>query len=178
MLRVTEIVPAGHWDKKSMKDEVTLDYEERHRRRRAYTGAWGTEFLLDMAETVVLRDGDGLKLEDGSIVAVRAAKEQVVEISAHSAHELVRLAWHLGNRHLPTQIDGQKLFIRDDHVIVDMLKGLGAHVRHVSVPFDPEGGAYGQQNHDHRHPHAHSHAHDDHHHGHDHDHDHDHHHDH
>ena len=142
MLRVTEIVPAGHWDKKSMKDEVTLDYEERHRRRRAYTGAWGTEFLLDMAETVVLRDGDGLKLEDGSIVAVRAAKEQVVEISAHSAHELVRLAWHLGNRHLPTQIDGQKLFIRDDHVIVDMIRGLGAEAEPVHSAFDPEAGAY------------------------------------
>jgi len=97
---------------------------------------------------VVLHHGDGLKLEDGGIVEVRAAAEALVEITAADAGALARLAWHLGNRHLPAEIGGGRILIRDDHVIVDMLKGLGAEVRKVKAPFDPEGGAYGQHNHD------------------------------
>lgn len=186
MKRVHDILRTGQWPAADKADTVELDYDERHRRRRVYTAQGGTTFLLDMAEAVVLQDGDGLRLEDGSIVAVKAAEEPLVEITAHTPAELARLAWHLGNRHLPTQIEGSRILIRDDHVIVDMLKGLGAHVRAVSVPFSPEGGAYGQHNHDasqhhthshghgHSHEHGHDHAHDHHagHHDHDHDHDH------
>ncbi len=84
---------------------------------------------------------------------MKAAEEDLVEVRGRDAAAFARIAWHLGNRHLPTQIDHDRLLIRDDHVIVDMLKGLGAEVRKVRVPFDPEGGAYGQHNHDtgHRH---------------------------
>ena len=160
MKRVAEIIPSGHWPLADQLDEVVLDYDERHRRRRVFTAAGGATFLLDMPETVVLQDGDGLRLEDGTFVAVRAADEPLVEITASAPAELARLAWHLGNRHLPAQIAGLRILIRDDHVIVDMLRGLGARVKHVNKPFSPEGGAYGQQNHDHRHPHAHGHDHD------------------
>ena len=104
----------------------------------------------------MLHHGDGLKLEDGGIVEVRAAAEQLVEITATDAGALARLAWHLGNRHLPAEIGKARILIRDDHVIVDMLERLGAEVRRVQRPFNPEGGAYGQHNHDPAHPHRHA----------------------
>ena len=118
-------------------------------------GDGGLDFLLDLAEPVVLRGGDGLRLEEGGFVEVKAAEENLVEIRGRDAASFARLAWHLGNRHLPAQIDADRILIRDDHVIVDMLKGLGAEVRAVQAPFDPEGGAYGQHNHDLGHPHRH-----------------------
>jgi urease accessory protein len=96
----------------------------------------------------VLHTGDGLKLEEGGFVEVKAAEEDLVEVRGRDAASFARLAWHLGNRHLPAQIEGERILIRDDHVIIDMLKGLGAEVRKVRAPFDPEGGAYGQHNHD------------------------------
>lgn len=160
---------------------VTLSHHDRHRRRIRLTADDGTAFLLDLAEATVLRHGDGLKLESGGYVEVVAAPEPLVEIRAATAQLLARLAWHLGNRHLPAEIHADRILIRDDHVIVDMLKGLGAEVRHTEAPFDPEGGAYGQHNHDPSHPYglgsrygkqAHSHDH-----GHDHGHGHHHHHD-
>ena len=159
MLRATEIIPAGNW---TARDTVTLAFDDRFRRRLRLVGDGGTEFLLDLAEAVVLRDGDGLKLDDGGLIAVRAADEDLIEITGAT---LGRIAWHIGNRHLPAEIAPERILIRDDHVIVDMLKGLGAQVRRVRAPFNPEGGAYGQHNHDPGHPHAHGHEH-----GHDHDH--------
>ncbi|MCW5747656.1 MAG: urease accessory protein UreE [Alphaproteobacteria bacterium] len=139
----------------SQVDSITLIYDDRYRRRLRLLGDGGTDFLLDLPEPTVLRDGDGLLLDDGGYVRVKAADEPLVEIRAGDPALFTRLAWHLGNRHLPTQIDGARMLIRDDHVIVDMLRGLGAEVRRVSAPFNPEGGAYGQYNHDHGHPHAH-----------------------
>ena len=153
MLRATEIVPAGHW---TPRDTVTLAFEDRFRRRIRLVGDKGFEFLLDLAEATVLRDGDGLRLEDGGMIAVRAADEDLIEITGGN---LGRIAWHIGNRHLPAEIDGGRILIRDDHVIVDMLLGLGAQVKRVRAPFNPEGGAYGQHNHDPHHPHAHGHGH-------------------
>lgn len=177
MLRAIGVMPAGHWQASARRDVVTLAFDDRFRRRIRLTGDNGLVFLLDLPEAVVLHHGDGLKLEDGGVVEVRAAEESLVEISAADAGALARLAWHLGNRHLPSEIGADRILIRDDHVIVDMLKGLGATVRHVSAPFNPEGGAYGQHNHDTGHPHAHGHdhghGHHHHHHG-DHDHDHQH----
>ncbi len=107
------------------------------------TGEEGLAFLLDLAGATPIRDGDGLELEDGRIVAVEAAAEPLTEITAADPPHLVRLAWHLGNRHLPTQLNGDRLLIRRDHVIEEMLVKLGATVIHVEAPFDPEGGAYG-----------------------------------
>ncbi|HJQ56463.1 MAG TPA: urease accessory protein UreE [Vineibacter sp.] len=155
MKRAAAVARAGAWPASQRVDSITLIYDDRYRRRLRLRGDGGTDFLLDLSEPTVLSDGDGLKLDDGGYVQVKAADEPLVEIRARDAALFTRLAWHLGNRHLPTQIDGDRLLIRDDHVIVDMLQGLGAEVRRVSAPFNPEGGAYGQHNHDLRHPHAH-----------------------
>lgn len=157
MIRATQVRPAGHWSE-AAADTVVLGFDDRHRRRMAMTGTRGLAFLLDLAEAVALRGGDALVLEDGRLVEVVAAPEPLVEIRGSDPQHLVRVAWHLGNRHLPTQIEGDRILIRDDHVIVDMLKGLGAEVRKVRVPFDPEGGAYGQHNHDTGHRHGELHA--------------------
>ena len=153
--RATRVVPAGGWDASATADTLTLDYHDRHRRRRRYTGERGLAVLLDLPEAAVLRDGDGLALEGGGYVLVRAAPEPLVEVTAASPAQLARLAWHLGNRHLPTRVEAGRLLIRDDHVIVEMLRGLGADVRRVSEPFDPEGGAYGEHNRQPSHPHGH-----------------------
>jgi urease accessory protein len=182
MIRATQVRPPGSWSEKAA-DTVVLDFDDRHRRRMAMTGTRGLEFLLDLAEAVALRGGDALVLEDGRLVEVVAAPEPLVEIRGADPQHLVRIAWHLGNRHLPTQIVGKGLRIRRDHVIEDMVKGLGARVVAIEAPFDPEGGAYsggghGAHEHDHRdhkrHDHGghkhegHDHAHHDHKHGHDH----------
>lgn len=135
------VAPAGRWQPPAA-DTVVLDYDQRHRRRMAMAARGGLEFLLDLAEAIALRDGDGLELEDGRIVAVEAAPEPLAELTAPDMPALMRLAWHLGNRHLPTQLAADRIFIRRDHVIEDMAEGLGATVRHVAAPFDPEGGAY------------------------------------
>ena len=107
-------------------DRVVLDAGDRNRRRIVMRGEKGTEFLLDEAAPVSLRDGDGLVLDDGSIVLVAGEREKLVEISAGSALETTRLAWHLGNRHTDVQVIGDKIRIRRDHVLEDMLRGLGA----------------------------------------------------
>jgi urease accessory protein len=156
MVRAVRVSPAGTWNG-AAADTVVLDYDQRHRRRLAMKGANGTEFLLDLAEAITLRDGDALVLEDRRLVAVRAAPEPLAEIVAHSAPELLRVAWHLGNRHLPAQLDGTRIRIRRDHVIEEMVEGLGAHVRHLEAPFDPEGGAYASGGHHHHHGHDHHH---------------------
>lgn len=155
MRRAARVIPSGVWPLAERADCITLIYDDRYRRRLRLLGDGGTDFLLDLPEPVVLHDGDGLALDDGGYVMVKAADETLIEVRAGDPALFVRLAWHLGNRHLPAQIEADRILIRDDHVIVDMLKGLGAEVRAVSAPFNPEGGAYGQHNHDHRHPHAH-----------------------
>lgn len=152
MVRAVRVSPAGTWNG-AAADTVVLDYDQRHRRRLAMKGANGTEFLLDLAEAIALRDGDALVLDDQRIIAVKAAPEPLAEIIAHTRTELLRVAWHLGNRHLPAQIQPNRIRIRRDHVIEEMVEGLGAHVHHIDAPFDPEGGAYSHGHH-HR-PHVH-----------------------
>ena len=165
MLKCHEIVERGAFDAAAAADAVTLDLEDRRRRRLALTGENGLGFLLDMAEVPALRDGDGLKLTDGRIVTVCAAEEDLIEITADDSAHLVRIAWHLGNRHLPTQLLDGRLRIRADHVIEDMVRKLGGQTQPLRAAFDPEGGAYGQGPvHDHHHDHdhdrgGHSHAH-------------------
>ena len=163
MKRACEVRAAGQWDDASAVDCVTLDAQERHRRRVVLNGERGTRFLLDLPQATALHDGDGLVLDDGGIVRVAGKPEPLVEVAAANAHELARLAWHIGNRHVDVQIVGERLRIRRDHVIEKMLRGLGAKLYVIEAPFDPEHGAYG-------HPHgngdAHSHGHDGHHHSH------------
>ncbi len=121
------------------------------------TGTRGLEFLLDLENAVALRGGDALVLDDGRLIEVVAAPEPLVEIRGNDPHHLVRVAWHLGNRHLPTQIMPKALRIRRDHVIEAMLRGLGARVIEIEAPFDPEGGAYADDGHAHV-PDPHDHA--------------------
>jgi urease accessory protein len=176
MIRATKVLGQHRW-KEAAADTVVLDFDDRHRRRMAMTGTRGLEFLLDLESAVALRGGDALVLEDDRLVEVVAAPESLIEIKGSDPHHLIRVAWHLGNRHLPTQIMPKGLRIRRDHVIEAMVKGLGARVVEIEAPFDPEGGAYAGSAHGHANePHAHT-GHD-HAHGHDHPHDHgDHHHD-
>jgi urease accessory protein len=165
MPRASEVLPAGTWSG-AAADVVALDYDGRTRRRMALNGAGGLAFLLDLAKAPVLRAGDGLRLEDGRIVAVEAAPELLLEITCADGRQLARLAWHLGNRHLAAEIGASAIHIRDDHVIADMVRRLGAQVRRVERAFNPEGGAYGEGAvTGHGHAHAHDHGHD-HHHGH------------
>ena len=160
--RVEAILPPQSWPGDA-SDRVVLDYDNRFRRRIALKGVAGTRFLLDLPEPRLLMHGEGLQLEDGRIVAVDAAAESLAEITCANETELMRVAWHLGNRHLATQIMGDRLRIREDHVIVDMVQRLGAHVAFVKAPFQPEGGAYGHgavHGHDHGPNHHDDHLHD------------------
>jgi len=150
MKRVTEIKPAGTWNAASVADSVVLDAGDRNRRRIVLTGEQGTQFMLEFAAPVSLRDGDGLVLDDGSIVLVRGAPEALLEVAGPNAFETVRLAWHLGNRHTDVQIVGDKIRLRYDHVLEDMLRGLGARVAALDAPFDPEpANPHGHHGHDH-----------------------------
>jgi urease accessory protein len=165
MIRATRIEPQHRWQN-APADTVVLDFDDRHRRRMAMTATRGLEFLLDLENAVALRGGDALVLEDGRLIEVVAAAEPLLEIRGRDPQHLVRIAWHLGNRHLPTQITAKGLRIRRDHVIQAMVRGLGARVIEIEAPFDPEGGAYEGGGHGHQHGDAHDH----HHHGHEHDH--------
>jgi urease accessory protein len=170
MQHAHSVRPAGSWSGEPA-DTIVLDYDDRYRRRIAMTGVRGLAFLLDLPEAVMLRAGDGLALDDGRIVEVVAAPEKLAEIRGADAAALVRIAWHLGNRHLPTELLKKSLRIRRDHVIEDMARRLGATVIEIEAPFNPEGGAYvaaapvhghehGHDHHDHEHGHgAHDHAH-------------------
>jgi urease accessory protein len=148
MIRATKVIGQHRWSEPPA-DTVVLDFDDRHRRRMAMTGTRGLEFLLDLEHAVALRGGDALVLEDGKLVEVVAAPEPLAEIRCADPQHLVRLAWHLGNRHLPTQIMAKALRIRRDHVIEAMVKGLGARVIEIEAPFDPEGGAYAAGGHGH-----------------------------
>ncbi|MBV9220891.1 MAG: urease accessory protein UreE [Methylobacteriaceae bacterium] len=154
MLRATSVKARGSWNGE-VADSVVLDHDERHRRRITMTGTHGTGFLLDLAEAIMLRGGDALVLDDGRLVEVVAAPEPLVEIRCGDAEGLLRIAWHLGNRHLPLQIAAGRLRMRRDAVIEEMVRGLGAKVTAIEAPFDPEGGAYavGVAHHDHDHHH-------------------------
>ena len=131
------------------KATVTLTYDERFLRRKLLTSDQGEAFLVDLPETVSLNAGDAFKLEDGRLIGVQPATENLLEVKGP---DLVRLAWHIGNRHTPCQIEPDRLLIQQDHVMRDMLTKLGTSLRDVTEPFIPEGGAYG---HGRTHGHAH-----------------------
>ena len=152
--RAAALRARGTWQGEPL-DVVVLDFNDRHRRRLAMRGVRGTGFLLDLPEALTLRGGDALELEDGRLIEVVAAPEPLAEISATDPAAVVRIAWHLGNRHLPVQLLGRRLRMRRDHVIEAMVTGLGGMIVAIEAPFDPEGGAYASggdgPEHDHRH---------------------------
>jgi urease accessory protein len=148
-MRSETVLPADTWDAARATDRVLIDHDHRHRRRIVLRTEAGRELLLDLPHAARLRHGDGLALPDGSVVRVEARPEPLVEIHAHDDGELVRIAWHLGNRHLPVQLLGERIRIRRDHVIEEMVEQLGGHVEHIEAPFDPEAGAYAGGHHHH-----------------------------
>lgn len=161
MRRVIDVKPKGSWSGEGALS-VTLPFADRHRRRIRMTDDAGDPFLLDLADAVLLADGDGLVLDTGGMITVRAAAEPVADIQCHDAAHAARVAWHIGNRHIAIQVlDGGRLRIADDHVLVAMVEGLDARVLRHTAPFQPEPGAYAQahgQPHDHGHRHGHPHG--------------------
>ena len=142
MLRAARIVRRAAVRMQRVADRITLDHQSRHRRRVKLTGDGGTEFLLDLPQAAVLDDGDAVELEDGRLVQVKAAPERLIEVRTTDPLRLMQIAWHLGNRHVAAEITPDAVYIADDHVLMDMLRGLGAKVAVVERPFRPERGAY------------------------------------
>jgi urease accessory protein len=137
MKRAYAVKPMGTWATSSAVDRVMLSADDRQRRRIMLTAENGTEFLLDLPQPTTLCQGDGLVLNDGTIVAVAGEPEALSEIIPATPTDLIRVAWHLGNRHADIQIVGDRLRIRRDHVLEDMVRSFGATVETVNAPFDP-----------------------------------------
>lgn len=156
MRRARAVVPRDQMQAQLCVGRVQLDHNDRHRRRMLLKTLGGESILLDLPSTVHLRGGEGLLLEDGAIVAIDALPEKLLDIAAPDQATLIRIAWHLGNRHLPTELREGTLRIREDHVLEDMVRGLGGTVTHIEASFDPESGAYAG------HPRHHDHSDDDH----------------
>jgi urease accessory protein len=149
MRRAIAVHTRGQWPDEAAVDSVTLAYLDRHRRRIRLVADSGTPFLLDLPRAQHLTEGDGLELDNGNYMRVRAAAEPVIEVAADSPTDLLRIAWHIGNRHLPLQVADGVLRLRADHVIAAMVEGLGGHVEWRAAPFDPEIGAYAGAAHGH-----------------------------
>ncbi len=148
--RAIRVHAPGEWPEHRQVGAISLTYDDRHRRRMRMEDDEGAGFLLDLPRAVVLSEGDGLELDLGGYIRVHAAEEDLAEARCADALALARVAWHLGNRHLPVQIAPGGIRLRWDEVIVDMLRGLGAEVTRLRAPFDPERGAYsGGHHHDH-----------------------------
>ena len=156
MIRATGIVRRAAVRHECVADRIILDHGDRHRRRIALTGQGGLAFLLDLDKAALIEDGDAVRLEDGRLVEVRAAPERLAEITSKDELQLKKVIWHLGNRHVPAEITEDAIYIAEDHVLVEMVRRLGARVSSVQRPFRPEGGAYDEASRD---AHAH-HSHD------------------
>jgi urease accessory protein len=166
MLRATTVVRKAAVKPDRVADTVVLDHDGRHRRRVALKGEGGLDFLLDLDRATALDDGDAVRLEDGRLVRVRAAPQALLEIRAENPLRLMRVAWHIGNRHTPAEIAADAIYIEDDHVLAEMVRGQGCTATPVLRPFRPERGAYDHDcghdhGHDHHHDHGHSHDHHD-----------------
>jgi len=141
--RATYVAGPGEWPEAEEKGRVILDYEDRYRRRVRLLAECGKAVQLDLDEVTRLSDGDGLALEEGGFVRVVAAEEPVADLCCRGLVETARIAWHVGNRHIPIQVlDDGTLRIRHDHVIEAMAESLGASVTRLRAPFSPEPGAY------------------------------------
>jgi urease accessory protein len=161
MLRATSVVRKPAVKAERVVETVTLDHEGRHRRRVTLVGDGGLEFVLDLENAAALNDGDALKLEDGRLVQVKAAPQKLLEIRAENPLRLMRMAYHVGNRHVSAEITADAIYIEDDHVLAEMARGQGCKVSAVMRAFAPERGAYDHDcGHDHG-AHGHSHGHSD-----------------
>lgn len=146
-------IRAGQWS--GQHDTVELTYDARFLRRKVLTTTKGMRFLVDLEHTTSLDHGDAFELETGRLIEVIAAREDLLEVTGEG---LARIAWHIGNRHTPCQIEDTRLVIQRDKVIGDMLHQIGANTRAISEPFVPEGGAYGHgRTHGHDHSATHNH---------------------
>ena len=125
-------------------DSITLSYDDRFRRRIVMRTDGGKEFLLDLVKTTELRSGDLIALDDGEYVEVKAAYEKLMKATSNDPKLILRAAWHIGNRHLSCEIQTNKILLRFDHVILQMLENLGLTLEIINQPFNPEGGAYGE----------------------------------
>jgi urease accessory protein len=166
MLRATSVIRKAAVKQDKVVETLTLDHEDRNRRRVALKGDGGLDVLLDLDKPTALNDGDAVKLEDGRLVLIKAAPQSLLEIRAENPLRLMRVAWHIGNRHTPAEITNDAIYIENDHVLAEMIRGQGCAMSEVERPFQPERGAY-DHGHDHGHDHDH-HGHDHHHHGHEH----------
>ncbi|MEP9378557.1 urease accessory protein UreE [Aquabacter sp. CN5-332] len=167
MIRATAIVRRPAVREERVVDTVILDHQARHRRRIVMTGEGGTQFLLDLEKATVLDHGDAIRLEDDRLVKVEAAPEKLIEVKTTSPLRLLKAAWHLGNRHVAAEITEEAIYFAEDHVLLEMVRGLGAIATPVVRPFRPEKGAYeaaeahgghghhGHEHHDHGHHHGH-----------------------
>ncbi|PZO03880.1 MAG: urease accessory protein UreE [Hyphomicrobiales bacterium] len=177
MLRATSVVRKAAVRQDRVVDTLTLDHDDRNRRRLALKADGGLDLLLDLDKATAIGDGDAVKLEDGRLVLVKAAPQSLLEIRAENPLRLMRVAWHIGNRHTPAEITADAIYIENDHVLAEMVRGQGCAMNSVMRPFQPERGAYdhdhancdhpshdhgshGQHGHDHhdRGPHAHAHG--------------------
>jgi urease accessory protein len=165
MLRAIRVLKPAERAGRPVIDTVILDYAQRNMQKIAVTGVKGGRFQIDLAQPARLHTDDALVLEDGSLVEVVAAPEPLIEARAADLAQLARLAWHLGDRHLPAQLFANRIRVRAEPAVEDLLKALGARLARIEAPFEPEGGAYASP-HGHEYGHAHGHHHGHHHHDH------------
>ena len=147
MRRLVLVAKAGGWPESEDVDSVVLSFDDRHRRRLRLTTEAGESVLLDLTKPQPLDDGDGLAIEnDEGWVRIKAAPEEVLNVEGQDLASTIRLAWTLGNRHLPIQIVGDgRLRLRYDRVIEDMLNNHGVMVTRDKAPFVPENNAMNRQ---------------------------------
>ena len=155
--RASSVVAARDFNGRAPFDTIILPHDGRYRRRITMRTEGDLVFLLDLPQAVHLKHGDGLLLDDGRIIGIEAAGEPVAEITADDAHHLSRIAWHIGNRHVPAEILPDRIRILPDHTIEDMVRGLGGRIAQVEARFEPEGGAYAHADGHAHHGHAHRH---------------------
>ena len=159
MIRATSIIRRDAVDSDRIVDIITLDHGDRHRRRIMLNADGGTAFLLDLDKADVLEDGDAIRLDSGWLVEVKAAPEKLIQVSTEDPLDLLTLAWHIGNRHVPAEVAKGAIYIAYDHVLLDMLQGLRAKTLVVERPFRPVRGAYHHHEHGGHSVHHHGHGH-------------------
>ena len=141
MLRAVSILPPDHGQGTPF-DLVVLEHDERRLRRKLLRLHGGAEVTVDFPQTITLEHKSALLLDDGRLAEIIAAEELLYEVRGHDTAHLVRLAWHIGNRHTSAQLEADRILIKRDHVLKTMLEGLGATVSNVTEPFYAEHGAY------------------------------------
>jgi urease accessory protein len=165
MPRAIRVLSPAERGSRPLADTVILDYSQRSGQKLTVSGVKGSRFEIDLPQAARLRTDDLLLLDDGSLVEVLAAPEPLIEARAADLAELARLAWHLGDRHVPAQLFANRIRVRAELTVEELLKSLGARIAHIEAPFEPEGGAY-ELSHGHGHAHDHDHGHGHHHHDH------------